>query len=99
VSGLADEPSVEELLEQIKSIKLGQFLLSTAATLASLAFGKIGERDLDEARLAIDAMAAIVPLLEGKIDDEARRGLDQALTNLRLAYAEAAAAPPSEPSE
>jgi hypothetical protein len=95
----ADEPTVDDLLEQIRSIKLGQFLLSTAATLASLAFGKLGEKDLAEARLAIDAMGAIVPLVEGQIDDDARRGLEQALANLKLAYAEAAAAAPSDPSE
>jgi hypothetical protein len=86
-------------LQQLRELKLGQFLLSTAATLASLAFGKIEAGDLAEARLAIDALSALVPLLQGQIDDEARRGLEQALANLKLAYASAVSAPSEPPSE
>jgi hypothetical protein len=42
--------------------------------------------DLEQARLAIDALAALEPLLE----DDQRRDIQQVLTNLRLAFAEAA---------
>ena len=93
------EPTVEDLLEQIRGIKLGQFLLSTGATLASLAYGKLDAGELPEARLAIDAMSALVPLLQEQIDDEARRGLEGALANLKLAYASAVAAASSPPTE
>ena len=93
------EPTVEDLLEQIRGVKVGQFLLSTAATLASLAFGKLDAGELPEARLAIDAMSSLVPLLEGQIDDEARRGLEGALANLKLAYADAVSASSAPPTE
>jgi hypothetical protein len=85
------EPTQEELLAQIREIKVGQFLLSTGATLTSLAYGKLQARELDEARLAIDAIGALLPFLHGQIEDEPRRSLEQALTTLKLAYAEAAA--------
>ena len=93
------EPTVEELVEQMRAIRVGQFLLSSAATLASLAFAKLEAGELAEARLAIDAIGALVPLLQGQIDDEARRGLEQALANLKLAYASAASAASSGGSE
>jgi len=93
------EPSVEELVAQIRAIKVGQFLLSTGATLASLAFGKLDQGELDDARLAIDAMAAIVPLTEGQVEPEAKRSLEQAVANLKLAYAERASGASSEPTE
>ncbi len=55
---------MEELIEQIRGMKLDQFLLSTTVTLASLVFGKLDAGELDESRLGIDALAALVPLLE-----------------------------------
>jgi len=87
VSGLAD-PTPEELVEQIRNLKLADFLLSTAMMLASLAYGKLDSGELDEARLAIDAFAALSPLLP----DEVRRDLGQTVSNLKLAYADAVTA-------
>ena len=49
-------------------------------------------------RLAIDALGALVPLLEGERRGEPRRDLGQALANLQLAYADAVAAA-SQPDE
>jgi len=95
---LADAPS-DDLQAELRGLKIGQLLLSTAATLASLAYGKLEIGDLPEARLAIDAMAALVPLLEGQGEDEARRSLQQALANVKLAYADAASAAPPEGSQ
>jgi hypothetical protein len=96
VSALADpEPTIEDLIEQIGGMKLAQFLLSTAVTVASLTFGKLGAGELDEARLGIDALAALLPLLDG----DARRDLAQTLANLQIAYADAVAAAPGRPTE
>jgi len=96
VSGLADsEPTIDDLIEQIGGMKLAQFLLSTAVTVASLAFGKLGSGELDEARLGIDAVAALLPLLDG----DARRDLAPTLATLQIAYADAVAAAPGRPTE
>jgi hypothetical protein len=56
--------------------------------LASLAYGKLAPdlRDLDEARLAIDALRALLPL----VPEEHRRDIQEVVTNLQLAYADAA---------
>jgi hypothetical protein len=96
VSALADpEPTMEDLIEQIRGMKIGQFLFSSTVTLASLAFAKLDAGELDEARLGIDALAALLPLL----DADAKRDLGQTLANLQIAYASAVAAAPGRPSE
>jgi hypothetical protein len=90
VSESQAEPTAEQLLEQLRQAKVADLLAPTCSLLGSLAFGKLepGVRDLDEARLAIDALAALAPLLA----DAPRRDVQQMIANLQLAYAEAAGA-------
>ncbi len=83
--------ALDEMMESIRQAKVGQLLISTVSTFASVAYGKLEIKDLPEAKVAVDAIAALVPLLEGQVDDSLRRDLEQALTNLRLAYADAVA--------
>ena len=54
----------------------------------SLAYGKLAPdlRDLEQARLAIDALRALLPL----IPEEHRRDIQEVAANLQLAYADAA---------
>ena len=88
-----NEPSVEELIEQIRGIDVGQFLLSTVSTLASLTYGKLDNGDLAGARVGIDALEALIPVLEGQIESETVRDLRSAVANLQVAYAGAAGSP------
>ncbi len=82
------EIDVEALQEQLAAFSVEQFLVSAASTIASLAYAKLERHDLAEARKAIDALAALVPQLEGELADD----LALALTRLQLAYADAASA-------
>jgi hypothetical protein len=88
----ADEPSVEELIEQIRGIAIGQFLLSTVSTLASLTFAKLDGGDLAQTRTGIEGLRALIPVLEGEIDPGLQRDLEATLANLQVAYADAMAA-------
>jgi hypothetical protein len=83
----------EQIAEQLRRMKVSDLLLSTLFTLSQLAYGKLepSGRDLDGARLAIDSMRALLPVLEGAIPPDATRDFQQVLTNLQLAYASAAA--------
>ncbi len=80
-----EEIDVEALQAQLAAFSVEQFLVSAASTIASLAYAKLERQDLAEARRAIDAMAALVPQLEGELADD----LALALTRLQLAYADA----------
>ena len=79
----------EQLAEQIKALKVSDLLLSTVSTLGQLAYVKLDARHLDEARLAIDSMASLLPSLEGHVDEQLLRELNQLLANVRLSYADA----------
>jgi hypothetical protein len=82
------EPTAEQLVEELRKVKVGVMLLHTASMLASLAYGKLAPetRDLAEARLAIEALRVLVPL----IPESDRTSIQQALASLQLAYADAA---------
>jgi hypothetical protein len=82
------EIDMEQLQEQLASFAVEQFLISAASTIASLAHAKLERGDLPQARKAIDALAALAPLLEGELATD----LGAALTRLQVAYAEAASA-------
>ena len=100
MSGLAEErppePTPDDLAEAIRRVEVGEFLLSTVSTLASLAFAKIEQRQLDQAKTAIDAISAVLPLLAGLVDEGLLRDFERALANIQLAYADAASAPPEQ---
>lgn len=87
------EPTPEELLQAVRNMKVADLLLSTAATLAQLGFAKLDEstRDLEQARLSIEGMKALLGSLEGAVPDEVLRDFNQVVANLQLAYASAAA--------
>jgi hypothetical protein len=87
---VAEEPGgeqvdMEALQEQLAAFDVEQFVVSAASTIASLAYAKLEKADLPQARKAIDALAALVPLVQGDLAPD----LGQALANLQLAYAEA----------
>jgi hypothetical protein len=90
VSESQAEPTAEQLVEELRKVKVREMLVHTSSMFASLAYGKLAPetRDLDDARLAIDALRALVPLLP----DDDRKDVQQVVTNLQLAYADAAAA-------
>jgi hypothetical protein len=90
----------EQLIEQFRQMKVSDLLLSTLFTLSQLAYGKLepSARDLDQARIAIDAMRALMPVVEPALPEEVRRDFGQVIANLQLAYASAASEPAtSEP--
>jgi hypothetical protein len=89
-----DLPSMDDLAEALRRVEVGQFLLSTVSTLASLAYGKLEDRELAQAKLAVDAVGTLLPVLEGHVDDSLYRDFERALANLRVAYADVASAQP-----
>lgn len=83
----------EQLLEEMRRLKVSDLLVSTLMTVAQLGFAKVdpATRDLEQARLAIESMKALLPVLEGSVADEVLTDFNQLVANLQLAYAEAAA--------
>jgi hypothetical protein len=87
-----DEELMQQLEEELKKLKVSDLLVQTLYTMSSLAYRKLSpeDRDLDQARLAIEALRALVPVLEGAVADDVLRDFRQVTSNLQLAYADAA---------
>src|SRR5215218_7196771 len=83
---------IEEIQAELAKLKVSDLLLQTLYSVSSLAYHRLGAdgRDLAQARLAIEALKALVPVLEGSVPEEALRDFAQVLANLQLAYASAA---------
>ena len=87
-------PSEEELREALDRIAVADVLVNALSATASIGFRRVSAeaRDLEQARLAIESLRALEPVLrEGGVDDAVVRDLEQARTNLQLAYARAVA--------
>jgi hypothetical protein len=91
-------PSEEELRDAVRQLKVSDVLQQTIVTVSSLGYAKLAPdtRDLEQARIAIEALRALVPVLEGVVSADVTRDLNQVVANLQLAYASAAAQPEAE---
>lgn len=96
MTGTAGLPPDDELLrqleEELKTLKVSDLLVQTLYTVSSLGYRRLSDqdRDLDQARLAIEALRALLPVLDGSASEELVREFKQVTANLQLAYAEAA---------
>jgi hypothetical protein len=88
----SDEELVERLEEELKKLKVSDLLVQSLYTISSLGYSKLSEedRDLEQARLAIEALRALLPVLEGAVGEDVVRDFRQVTANLQLAYADAA---------
>jgi hypothetical protein len=89
------EPTEDELRaaleDQMRRITVKDVLLQTVVTLVNLSARKLGlgegeDKDLEQARLGIDAVRALLPLLPEQEVEPIR----EALSQLQMAYAQAA---------
>jgi hypothetical protein len=90
VSESPAEASAEQLVQELQKAKVEDMVVHSASLFASLAYGKLSEevRDLEQARLAIEALKSLVAVLP----EELCREFQQVVANLQLAYADAASA-------
>jgi hypothetical protein len=98
---VAEQPDVEQLLQEIRKLKVTDLLVSTFQTVAQLGYAKLDpeSRDLEQARIAVEALKALAGVLDGHIPADTTRDFNQLVANLQLAYASAATEPadPVEP--
>ena len=91
-----DQPSEQELRAayeaELKKIRVEHVLLEQVVTLVNLGMRRTGmapgtedERDLDQVRLAVEGVRAVLPLVEQAAPEQAQPIRD-ALSQLQLAY-------------
>lgn len=95
------EQLARELAEELRKLKVEDVLVNTLVQVSSIGYRKLGpaaegaeERDLEQTRLAIETMQALVPVLEGFLPKELLAGFTEQIANLQLAYAKAASQEP-----
>ena len=88
-----EQELAEELREQLTAAKVSDVLVQTLYTVSSLGYHKLSaeNRDLEQARVAIDSLQALLPVLEGTVPDEVLRDFRQVVANMQFAYADAVA--------
>ena len=90
---MSDAPGEDELRAALEKIKVSDVLVETMQGLASLGYHRLNAetRDLEQTRLAIEALKAIGGVLDGVVPPELTRDFNQVVANLQLAYASAVA--------
>jgi hypothetical protein len=91
----SDEQLVAQLEEELKKLRVSDLLVQTLYTVSSLGYRRLSadDRDLEQARLAIESLRALLPVLEGSVSEELVRDFKQVTANLQLAYADASKTP------
>ena len=83
--------SDDELASQFAGIKVEDLLVQTTTMLASIAFMRLSEAkpDLEQAKLAIDAVRALQRPLADFVTDELKGELNGLVASLQMAYVNA----------
>ena len=95
------QPTEEEmraaLEEELKRVRVEQVVTEAAVSIlnvtvlrAGLVPGSEGEQDLGQTRLGIEAVRALMPLVEQIVGPEQARPIRDALSQLQMAYVQAA---------
>ena len=100
-AGEAEQPSEEEIRaridEQLRKVRVQDLLLESVVSVINLSARRIAkedERDLEQAKVGIDAVRAIVGLL----DEEPAKQVRDALSQVQMLYAQHAEGAPSGPA-
>jgi hypothetical protein len=90
-----DEELLQQVEEELKKLKVSDLLVQMLYTVSSLGYRKLSEqdRDLEQAKLAIETLRALLPVLEGAVAEDVLRDFRQVTANLQLAYADASTEP------
>jgi hypothetical protein len=100
-----EEQFARELADELRKLKVEDVLIGALIQISSIGYRRLGltpetkdDRDLGQARLAIETLRAVTPVLENVVPPDLIRDFNQSVANLQLAYAQATQdAPPAEP--
>ncbi len=89
----AETAETAEAAAQLNEIKVADIVVQAATGLVTLGFVRLAgdQVDLVQARLAIDSLKALEPIVHEQVSTELGEELGRAIASLQLAYAEAVA--------
>jgi hypothetical protein len=93
---LDEEQVAEALAEELGKLRVENILVGALIQVSSIGYHRLGlteetksERDLEQTRIAIETMRALVPVLQQVVPEELLRDFEQSVAGLQLAYAKA----------
>jgi hypothetical protein len=94
---LPDEEEIAEVLaEELAKLRVENILVGALIQVSTVGYRKLGlteetesERDLEQTRVAIETMRALVPVLQQVVPEDLLRDFEQSVAGLQLAYAKA----------
>lgn len=93
----SEEEVARKLAEELRKLKVEDVLLSVLIQISAIGYRRLGlteetkdDRDLAQAKLAIDTMKALMPVLGEVVPADLIRDFEQSVASLQLAYAKAA---------
>jgi hypothetical protein len=93
----SEEQLAQQLAEELRRLRIEDVVIQTLITISSIGYRRLGlteetrdDRDLQQAKLAIDTMTALTPVLEDVVPEDLVRDFNQSVAALQLAYAQAA---------
>jgi hypothetical protein len=93
----SEEQVARQLAEELRNLKVEDVVVSVLIQISAIGYRRLGltddtkeDRDLGQAKLAIDTMKSLTPVLEQVVPAELLRDFNSSVANLQLAYAKAA---------
>ena len=93
---LDEQEVAEALAEELGKLRVENILVGALIKVSSIGYRKLGltedtqsERDLEQTRIAIETMRALVPVLQQVVPEELLREFEESVAGLQLAYAKA----------
>ncbi len=93
---VSEEELLERLQEEMRRITVPDYLAHLLVSLSSMAFQRLGltpdteaDRDLDQARMAVDAFEALVGVLSGGLSEQEASLYRSTLHQMRMAFVRA----------
>jgi hypothetical protein len=93
----SEEQLARELAEELRQLKVEDVLVSVLVQISAIGYRRLGlteetkdDRDLGQAKLAIDTMKALTPVLAQVVPSELVLEFERSVAELQLAYVKAA---------
>jgi amino acid transporter len=93
----SEEQVARELAQELQKLKVEDVVISVLIQISAIGYRRLGlteetkdDRDLPQAKLAIDTMKALMSVLGEVVPADLIRDFEQSVANLQLAYATAA---------
>jgi hypothetical protein len=93
---LDEQQVADALAHDLANLRVENVLIGALIQVSSIGYRRLGltedtkaDRDLEQTRIAIETMRALMPVLQHVVPEELVRDFDQSVANMQLAYAKA----------